>query len=77
MEVFNAVDNLFSIICKRGLISCLFKSVPNSMKARIISLSLLFFIRAVSVLLQPYKYNTQMCILPLLDMVVNHPHNSD
>ena len=54
--IFNTADDSLSMKWKPGLILQLFKSAVNLVKARIISLSLLFFIAVVSMELQPYTY---------------------
>ena len=56
--VIKAADALLSIKWNPELIPRILKSLGNSVKARIISLSLLFFISVVSIVLQSYTYVT-------------------
>ena len=52
--IFKYVDASLSIKWKIGLIIRLFNHSVKSVKARIISLSLIFFIAVVRMALQPY-----------------------
>ena len=54
ISIFNAVDDSLSMKCNPGLIPKLFKSSVNSVKSRIIYLSLLFLISVVRLALQSY-----------------------
>ena len=56
--VFKAVDASLSMKCKPGLIRCIFKSSVKSVKACSISLSLIFLIAVVSMVLQSYTHMT-------------------
>ena len=60
-----------------GLILRLFKSSVDSVKARIISLSLLFLIAIINMELQSYTYMTYMYLFPLFDVVGKRPHRSE
>ena len=57
-----------------GLIPQFLKSVANSVKYRIISLSLLFFVKVVRMTLQSYTYMTYMYLFLLLDVIGKRPH---
>ena len=60
--VFKAVDASLSMIWKPGVIPQNFISSVNYVKARIISLSLLFFIAVFSMALQSYTYMTYVFV---------------
>ena len=56
--IFKVIDASLSMKWKPGLIPQLLKSSVNDVKALIISLSLLFLIAVVRMVLQSYKYIT-------------------
>ena len=59
ISILKSVDASLSIKCNHGLIMKIFlKPVVNSVKARIINLSLLFFIAFIRTTLQAYTYMT-------------------
>ena len=58
IDVLGAVDNFLSMEFNPGLITRLFKSVVNDVKARIIFLLLQFFVAVVILTLQLYTYIT-------------------
>ena len=72
--IFKAVDASLSMKWKPGLISWIFKSSYNYVKALIIYLSLLFFVYVVRMVLQSYTYIKQMYLFPLLEVVRKFPH---
>ena len=61
----------------RGLNPWGLRYVYKLVSARIISLSLLFFIQSFRIVLQSYKHITYIYILPLFDVIGNHPHRYD
>ena len=75
--IFKAVDASLSMKWKPGLIPRLFKSSVKSVKARIISLSLLLLIYVVSMKLPTYTYMTWVYLFPLLDVVGKLTHISE
>ena len=75
--ILKAVDASLYIKWNPGLITQLFKYSVNSVKACIISLSLLLLIAVVRMELQPYKYMTYMYLFTLLDVAVNSPHRTE
>ena len=56
--IFNSANASFSMKFNPGFIPWVFKSSVNSMKDRIIYLSLLFFIAVVRMVLQSCTYTT-------------------
>ena len=72
--IFKAADDSLSIKCNHGLIPQIFKSLVNSVKAHIISLSLLFLVSVVSMTLQSYTYMKKMYLFPLLYVVYKRQH---
>ena len=60
--IFKAADASLSIKWKPVLITHIFKSYVKSVKARIISLSLIFFIYVVMIVLKSYTYELQSTI---------------
>ena len=77
ITIFNAVDDFLSTKWNPGLIMWIFKSALNYLKDCIISLSLMFFIAFVRMLLQPYTYITYMYLFTLLGVIWKSPHKRD
>ena len=74
IAIFKVVGASFSMKWNPSLIPQLFKSPVSSVKACIISMSLLFFISSVRMTLQSYTYMTYMCLFPLLYVMGKHPY---
>ena len=74
ISVFKAVDASLPMKWNPGLIPQIFKSVANSVRSRIISLSHILFIAVVSMVLQSYTYMNYMYLFPLLDVIGKCPH---
>ena len=74
--IFKAVDTLLFMKWKPGLIPQIFKSSVIDVKALIVSLSILFIIDIVRMVLQSYTYiiYLYMYLFPLLDVVGKIPH---
>ena len=75
--IFKAVDDSLSMKWKPWLILQLFNSLVNSVKAHIISLSLIFFIAVVRMALQSYTYITYIYLFPLLEVLRKCLHRSE
>ena len=75
--VFKYVDASLSMKWNPGIILRLFKCPVNSVKARIIYLSLIFFVAVFRMALQSYTCMTCMDVFPLLDVVRKRPHISE
>ena len=72
--ILKGVDAALAIKWDSGFIPRVFKTSINSMKALIISFSLLFFVAVVRVELQSYTYITYIYLLPLIEVVGKLPH---
>ena len=72
--IFKDVYYSLSMKWNPGLIRRIFKYSLNSVKARIISLSLIVFIAVFSMVLQPYTCMTNMYLFTLVYVVGKHPH---
>ena len=75
--IFYSADASFSVKCNPGFFSRVFKSSVNYVKARIIFLSLLFFIDIFRMALQSYTYTIYMYSFPLLDVVGKRLHRCE
>ena len=65
---------LFFVKCNPGLIPWIFNYVVNSVKARILSLSLIFFVTFFIMALQSYTYIMYMYLFPLFGFIGKRPH---
>ena len=74
--ILKAVDPSLSHIWNPGLIPRLFKSSVNYVKVCIISLSLLFLIDFIRMVLKSYTHMTYIHFFPLLDLVGKYVHIS-
>ena len=72
--ILKAFDASLSMKCNPGLITRILKSSINSLKASIISLSIILFIDVVRMSFQPYTYMPFMYYFPLLDVMAKRLH---
>ena len=77
ISILNAADDSLSMKLNLELIPLLLKSVVNYVETHIISMSLLFFIAVERMALLPDTYIMYMYLLPLLDVIGNHPYKSE
>ena len=77
VAILKSVDASLSMKWIPGLILQLYKSVVNSMKSHIISLSLILFVAVFRMALQSYTYMKYMYLFPLLDVMGKRPHRSE
>ena len=74
--IFNAVDASLSMTLNHELKPRVFRSVVNSVNARIIYLSLLFFVGVFMIVLKSNIHITYMYLFTLLGVSGKYPHKS-
>ena len=75
--ILKAIDYSLSMTWNYGLIPHLFQSSVNSVKDRIISMSLLFFVAVVRITLKSYSYIMCIYSFSLFDVVGTRQHRSE